>query len=1221
VEQDFLTNPVRTFSRIYFNFRTALKNKSHILFLLSCLISTATIAQSLQPVEFIENKGQWDSRVMFKASVPGGSLFVHQNGYTVLQHKEEDLKQVQEMIHHRDESSEQDKNFVIHSHAYRVDFEGASPNAKIIADKTQPGVLNYYYGNDQSKWASNCKIYLGITVKNIYPNIDLRYYSGSGSMKYDIIVNPGGKVKDITLAFNGAEGLAVANRMLEIKTSVGTVRELDPYSYQYSDNGKRVIKNGFRVKGNKVSFDIRDYDESKTLVIDPTMVFASFTGSKANNWGFTATYGPDGSMFGGGIAFGDKYPVTTGAAQTTFAGDFDIALMRLSSNGSTLMYGTYLGGNGEDQPHSLMSDAQGNLFIAGRTNSTTTPFPLMPAGSTIGSNGLFDIVVTMLGPTGNLLSSKRIGGGQDDGVNITSSRGRNSLQYNYGDDGRSEIMIDNAGNIYVASSTRSTVFPGTGNAPQKVLKGNQDGVILKFSPNVGSLIAASYFGGSGDDAAYVVSVDPANGNVYFAGGTASNNLPGLDANSLSSSYGGSIDGFVTMFNPDLSGIIRTTYIGTGSYDQVYGVKMDKFGYPYVMGQTADDNWPHINANFFQGKGKQFIAKLKPDLSGYVYSTAFGSGASEPNISPVAFLVDRCENVYVSGWGGVIGSFTSAGTNGLTSTPDAYIPRNYSASRQTDGKDFYFFVLKRNATQQLYGSFYGQDGGLADHVDGGTSRFDEDGVIYQGMCANCDPTTPKFFFPTTSGAYAQTNGSGQCNMAMIKIAFNLAGLNSGVQSAINGELRDSAGCVPLTVDFRDSISNAVTYEWDLDGDGVTDRITTAPNTSYTYMAVRNYRVRLIAVDSNSCNIRDTSFLTIRVGDVQALPDFSFEKLMPCTSITYRFTNTTIEPPIKPFRDSSFAWDFGDGSPLVMANGGQVTHAFPAPGSYRVRLYIRDTAYCNAPDYKDTILNISTNVKAIIDPIPDGCAPYTVSAKNASAGGQQFTWDFGDPASGAGNFSSLSTPPPHTYVTPGTYTIRLKAVDSSTCNIVDSTSLTIRIFSKPVAGIGTITPQPPTVNTPITFTNTSSSDATNFRWVFGDGESLNTPSRSPVSHEFNETKTYTVLLIAINENGCRDTASRQVDALIEAAIDVPNAFTPTSGDVNSLVFARGFGIAKLKFTIYNRWGQKVFETENRKEGWDGKYKGVLQPMDVYGYTLEVEFVDGKKATRRGDITLIR
>jgi gliding motility-associated-like protein len=96
---------------------------------------------------------------------------------------------------------------------------------------------------------------------------------------------------------------------------------------------------------------------------------------------------------------------------------------------------------------------------------------------------------------------------------------------------------------------------------------------------------------------------------------------------------------------------------------------------------------------------------------------------------------------------------------------------------------------------------------------------------------------------------------------------------------------------------------------------------------------------------------------------------------------------------------------------------------------------------------------------------------------------------------------------------------------------------------------------------------------------------------------------------------------VQTLIEPAIDVPNAFTPRSGDVNSIVYAKGFGIAKMKFTIWNRWGQKVFESNSKNIGWDGKFKGVLQPMDVYAYTLDVEFTDGTKANKKGDITLIR
>ena len=105
------------------------------------------------------------------------------------------------------------------------------------------------------------------------------------------------------------------------------------------------------------------------------------------------------------------------------------------------------------------------------------------------------------------------------------------------------------------------------------------------------------------------------------------------------------------------------------------------------------------------------------------------------------------------------------------------------------------------------------------------------------------------------------------------------------------------------------------------------------------------------------------------------------------------------------------------------------------------------------------------------------------------------------------------------------------------------------------------------------------------------------------------------------GCADTACKPVSAIVVPAVDVPNAFTPQSGDVNNKIFVKGFGIGKMRFIIWNRWGQKVFETNDVNIGWDGKFKGVVQPMDVYAYTLSVEFFDGKKATKKGDITLIR
>ena len=763
------------------------------------------------------------------------------------------------------------------------------------------------------------------------------------------------------------------------------------------------------------------------------------------------------------------------------------------------------------------------------------------------------------------------------------------------------------------STTIASQFPVV-NAFQATPGGGlQDGVVLKFNSDLSTLIYSSFIGGAANDAAYVVAVHP-NGNLYVAGGTESNNLQGNTAGTIGQSSHGSIDGFISIVSPG-GALLTTTYIGTSSIDQIYGIQIDRKGFPYIMGQTRG-SFTIVNATWSQANGKQFIAKLQPDLSAFVYSTTFGKGEAFPDISPVAFLVDRCENVYVSGWGGRISpGFSNAGVQGLSVTPDALksVP---DLNAQGIGQDFYFFVLKRDATSQLFGSFFGQNtgtnNGSGDHVDGGTSCFDDNGVIYQAICASCGTVAP---FPTTPDSWGPTKpGNVNCNLAMVKISFDLAGVKAGVQSTIDGRIRDTAGCVPLTVDFRDTVLKAVSYEWNF-GDSPTIFPGTSPNISHTYQNIGTYTVMMVAIDSASCNIRDTSYMKIKVGDLQAVLNFNPVKLNPCDSFKYRFDNLSTSPPSRPFGANAFEWDFGDGSPKVISSGlNPVQHNYSTPGTYNVKLILKDSVFCNYPDTITIQVRVAILVKADFTTPPSVCAPHTAIFSNISAGGQRFTWDFGD------GDTSNAISPTHIYNIPGTYTITLTAIDSATCNIFDVKSFTITVHGRPVADFSAA-PQPPMVNTPISFTNLSSPEAIRFTWLFGDGDSLNTVSRAIIQHEYNATNTYNACLIAYNQFNCPDTICKEVKTLVESALDVPNAFTPLSGDVNSRVFVRGYGIAKLKFVIYARWGEKVFESENKNMGWDGRFKGQLLPMDVYAYTIEAEFTDGTKTTRTGDITLIR
>lgn len=1233
---------------MYFN-RTMLMQKPFIVVVLMLAISLDIVAQNYDNIEFVENKGQWDSRVKFKGDVNAGAVFIRSTGFTILQHNQQDLAAVQSMLHgshgETQRSATANNKIILRSHAWDVDFIGASPKMQVIPDKMKTAsVNNYFIGDDPSKWGRDCRLYQAVTLQDVYPNVDVRYYTYNGSLKYDIIAKPGADISKIALRYNGVDKIQVKNKELLLTTSVGEKKESYPYTYQSSAKGRSDVSCKYVVKDNVVRFDVKGYDPSSTLIIDPTLIFCSLSGSSATNWGFTATYGPDGSFFGGGIVFnGGSFPVSPGAFQTVFQGGdgaggsdlpIDIGIIKLSADGTNRLYATYIGGSGNEQPHSLFCDPQGNLVLAGRSSSSN-----YPKSRQIGSGGGYDIVVTKLNATGSdIIGSVKIGGRGNDGVNIVVSRaGTQSLQRNYGDDGRSEVILDGAGNVYVASCTQSNssdpqskfpttpgVFqPNSGNPGSTNPSGDgQDGVILKLNPDLSTLLFSSYLGGSKNDAAYVLDLSPT-GDIYVAGGTQSSDFPGNKAATLGptfntgSSADNSIDGFIAQISNNGSTIIRSTYAGTVNADQIYGIKFDRLGFPYITGQT-EGAWPVLNAPYSEPNGKQFIAKLQPDLSAYVYSTVFGKGGLTPDISPTAFLVDRCENVYVSGWGGANGQanvYHSAGTDGLKVTPDAYKPT-------TDGHDFYFFVLQRNATGRLYASFFGQNGGqYGDHVDGGTSRFDPNGVIYQGVCANCMGGA---VFPVTPGVWGPVNGAlpDGCNLGMIKMAFNLAGVGSLVGAAIDGVPNDTAGCFPLKVDFTDRIRNAQQYIWNF-GDGSGDvgplPAATGYTQSHTFMTVGTYQVMLIAIDPNSCNERDTSYIHIRVGDLRANMAMSFDKVGACTALDYQFNNISTTDPSKPFTDTSFIWDFGDGSPRVVAGLNSIPHTFPAPGSYTVQLILNDTNYCNNPEILDTVVRVAANVDALFETPPTGCAPYQAVFTNTSVGGISFEWDFGDPGSGSNNTSTAANPT-HEYAVPGTYQVMLVANDPNTCNKTDTFRYTIIVYDKPTANFS-YTPVAPVVNTPNVFTNLSSANAVSFKWVFGDGDSLVTTSRANVTHQYNSTGTFNACLVAFNQLGCTDTLCMDVSTLIVPALDVPNAFTPNSGDVNSIVMVKGFGISKMKFIIWNRWGQKVFETANRLQGWDGRVKGVVQPMDVYAYTLEVEFFDGTKASRKGDITLIR
>ncbi len=477
---------------------------------IAVLILVYTNAFSQNYLEFIENKGQWDKQVKFKGDISSGSFLLEATGYKVLLYNKEDLNRVGEYMHHgvaatetRSLSSTSKPGSVqvpdgvgggnngaipLRGHIYEMRFLNANKDPQILPDKPQNNVSNYFIGNDSTQWARNCRTYQGVTYKNVYPNIDVRYYTSNGVLKYDFIINPGGDVANIAMYFDGADELKIKDGALHIKTSVDEVIEMAPYTYQLIDNNRKEIPCSYEVKGNIVRFRLAGaYANTSTLVIDPSLVFSTFTGSRTDNWGYTATYDGSGNFYAGGIVFptpSSGFPISNGAFQQSFQGGgktgepggFDMAIIKFDPTGSNRIYATYLGGNGHEQPHSLVVDNAGNLVVAGR--STSSNYPTKGALKQFGPPGgsSWDIVITKLNANGtDIVASVKIGGSGDDGVNIQGKylvQGSASIDRNYGDDARSEVILDNAGNIYMATCTQSLDFPVTAVSSQTKVNGD-----------------------------------------------------------------------------------------------------------------------------------------------------------------------------------------------------------------------------------------------------------------------------------------------------------------------------------------------------------------------------------------------------------------------------------------------------------------------------------------------------------------------------------------------------------------------------------------------------------------------------------------------------------------------------------------------------------------------------------------------------------------------------
>lgn len=1051
-------------------------NVSRVLLTAFLAIPFVVFAHNESRIGFIENKNQFHENVLFQGYFNQYTVFLEQNRFTFLLENSDDIQARHDIIKG---PIEEQLDFFVRAHAYRVNFVGANQHAAIEKDNPQDFTLNYFIGSDESRWASGVRSYRKVKYVGLYNGIDLLTVEANGNLKYDFIVAPGADPQFIELEFEGLDNLAIVDGDLVLQTSLGEVREMEPFAYQEFSGVIQPVPCVYVLDGTKVQFSFPNgYDTTKELVIDPVVIASTLSGTPGggSNYGHGATFDLAGNVYSHAIAFGTQYPVTTGAIQTSSGGGgTDIAISKYNPTGTDLIYATYIGGNGSDYPHSTITNQFEELYVYGTSNSPNYPISNNAFDSDYNDSGTgwneADIVVTKISADGTqMLGSTYVGGSGLDGRN-----GANSL--NYGDTYRGEIILDELGFPFVISQSNSTDFPVTDGAYETQHQGGQDAVVFKLNQDLSQMLWATYLGGSNGDTGYGIR-STVSGDVVVCGSTKSSGFPstpGVYQETLANADG-TLDSFIARISADGSTLLRSTFVGTAETDQAFFIDIDNEEDVWIYGQSNSD-WPTAGDGYSTPNGNLFISKFNPELDELLVSSLIGPGSEwGQTAAPVAFLVDRCDRIYICGY--------NAAT-GFELTDDAL----YSSG------SFVLCAWEEDMSELTFSTYYG-----GSHVDGGTSRFDKSGIVYQGVCNGG-------VFPTNPDAWATTQNVGW-DIGVFKIDFELSGVNAAITTN-----DDISGCAPHEIQFN-NYSVGDIYIWNF-GDGSPESNEFEP--THTYTEPGSYTISLISFDSLSCNLADTAYLYIEIGSLEAFnPTFSFE--VDCETSTAELTNETNAS----FLD--YEWDMGDGTIYTTENA---THTYDTPGVYNIVLTATDNACDNTEVAEAEIEILNALIAEIDNEQVVACQEVEVEFQNNS-NGQSYLWDFGD------GTTSNEINPTHVFVGPGVFEVTLTAFHDETCNPTAETTMTVAVGSEQEIDAVFSVYQTDCETFIVETDNQSIGDFLDFEWDMGDGTSYNTEN---VEHQYAGVGNYTVTL-SIEDTLCLYTN----DA--ELTINVSNEVTATA-----------------------------------------------------------------------------
>lgn len=575
------------------------------VFLLASSIAWANSYGKL-PLSFEANHGQTDSRVKFLSRGHERTLF--------LTSTEAVLRTASGVV--------------------RIKLEGANPSPRVSGLDKLPGKSNYFIGNDPAKWRTNVPTFAKVRYENVYSGIDLVYYANGNDLEYDFVVAPGADPRAIRFTLGGSAALNLEGSGDLI---AGGMRLHRPVVYQQIDGGRKVIDGRFVVHARHVRFDLARYDRTKPLIIDPVLVYASYLGGSGGDSGYGIAVDSSGNAYVTGTTESMDFPTSNPYQGSNNEGGpaggstGDAFVSKISADGSTLIYSTYLGGTGFDQGNGIAVDAAGDAYVAGET--TSTDFPLANAFESSNQDPSGVAFVTKLNPSGSVLLFSTYLGGRGGGPG-----------------GASAIALDSSGNAYITGADSSTGdFPLMNPIEGYNSKSAGTGTfVTEMSADGSALVYSTFIGGyNGQNTANGIAVDAA-GAAYVAGETTAPDFPTV--NPIQAANNGD-NAFVLKINPGGSALSYATVLGgTSLKSAAYAIAVDSAGNAYITGTTRDTDFP-VTANPYESSpsgGAAFVSKITPSGGSLVYSTYLGNADDDG----YGIAVDSAGHAWVTGNGHV-----------------------------------------------------------------------------------------------------------------------------------------------------------------------------------------------------------------------------------------------------------------------------------------------------------------------------------------------------------------------------------------------------------------------------------------------------------------------------------------------------------------------------------------------------------------------------------------